>query len=223
MSGRAWRIAKWVSVPLGLAAAVALLLPHLPPEWDPRAPLDLTAAPNMMTGMKLRRARWSPQACFAAFEASRIPVTRVPDRPSEVGCGLENAVRLPTTLRMSPSAPVVTCRVAAAWVLYERNTLLPAGVVGATHLGTHACRNVNRARHGRLSEHATANAIDIAAFRMNDGRELRLARHWEGEDRRLRRFRDGACDWFGAVLGPEYNAAHSDHFHLDMGRARICR
>ncbi len=27
---------------------------------------------------------------------------------------------------------------------------------------------------------------------------------------------DGACDIFGTVLGPDTNAAHHDHFHLDM-------
>ena len=209
-----------------LLAVLVLLgwfgLRQLPPEWDPRAPLDLTAPPNPVTGLKLRWLRMSPQACFAAFEASRIAVTRMPDRPSEVGCELENTVRLPTTLRMTPSVPVVTCRMAAGWVLYERNTLQPAGVTGATHLGAYACRNVNHAQQGRLSQHATANALDIAAFRMADGRELRVARHWES-DALLHQFRDGACRWFGAVLGPEYNAAHADHFHLDMGRARICR
>jgi hypothetical protein len=25
------------------------------------------------------------------------------------------------------------------------------------------------------------------------------------------------------VLGPEYNAAHRDHFHLDRGSFRFCR
>ncbi|WP_240782434.1 extensin family protein [Roseococcus sp. SYP-B2431] len=208
---------------LGLGGLAWYGMRFLPPEWDPRAPLDLTAEPNMVTGLKLRRLRSSPEACFAAFEASRIPVTRVPDRPSEVGCGLENALRLPSALRILPSPPVVTCRVAAAWVLYERHALVPAGVAGVTHLGAQACRNVNRARHGRLSEHATANALDVAGFRMRDGRELRLARHWESENTLLRGLRDGACRWFGTVLGPEYNAAHSDHFHLDMGSARICR
>jgi len=208
---------------LGLAALAWLGLRHLPPEWDPRAPLDLTAAPNAVTGLKLRWVRMSPKACFAAFEASGIAVTRVPDRPSTVGCELENAMRLPTELRMSPSQPVVTCRLAAAWVLFERNTLRPAGVTGISHLGAQACRNVNHARQGRLSQHATANALDVAGFRLRDGRELRLARHWESENALLRGWRDGACRWFGAVLGPDYNAAHTDHFHLDMGRARICR
>jgi hypothetical protein len=213
---------RWLLAPLGLVALAWLGSRWLPPEWDPRAPLDLTAAPNMVTALKLRWLRTSPAACFAAFEASHIAVTRVPDRPSEVGCGLENAVRLPSELRISPSQPVVTCRLAAAWVLYERNTLAPAGVVGLTHLGAQACRNVNRERYGRLSEHATANALDIAAFRLR-GQELRVARDWARDDAPMRVLRDGACRWFGAVLGPDYNTAHADHFHLDMGRARVCR
>ena len=39
----------------------------------------------------------------------------------------------------------------------------------------------------------------------------------------LRDVRDGACDWFDIVLGPDYNAAHADHFHFDRGGGRICR
>ncbi|BCB71988.1 hypothetical protein HME01_26950 [Vreelandella aquamarina] len=39
----------------------------------------------------------------------------------------------------------------------------------------------------------------------------------------LRAARDGACDTFGNVLGPEYNAAHADHFHLGMRGFRLCR
>ncbi|QYU66996.1 extensin family protein [Leptolyngbya sp. 15MV] len=76
------------------------------------------------------------------------------------------------------------------------------------------------------SEHATANAIDIAGFVLRDGRDLTLLRDWPRETEEagfLRAARDGACRWFRAVLGPEYNAAHRDHFHLDMGRWRACR
>jgi len=35
--------------------------------------------------------------------------------------------------------------------------------------------------------------------------------------------RDGACRFFDVVLGPDYNDAHRDHFHLDMGAYRACR
>ena len=39
----------------------------------------------------------------------------------------------------------------------------------------------------------------------------------------LRDVRDGACSVFDSVLGPEYNAAHRDHFHVDRGGYRMCR
>jgi hypothetical protein len=39
----------------------------------------------------------------------------------------------------------------------------------------------------------------------------------------LREVRDGSCRLFTGVLGPDYNAAHHDHFHLDMGSWQMCR
>ena len=39
----------------------------------------------------------------------------------------------------------------------------------------------------------------------------------------LREVRDGACRYFDVVLGPDYNQAHADHFHLDRGGGRACR
>jgi hypothetical protein len=38
----------------------------------------------------------------------------------------------------------------------------------------------------------------------------------EAESVFLHRVHDDACDIFGTVLGPDANAAHHDHFHLDM-------
>jgi hypothetical protein len=133
----------------------------------------------------------------------------------------------------TPAQPIVTCPLAAAWILFERNTLQPAAqkhlqseVVAVRHLGTYACRNVNHATAGRRSQHATANAIDIAGFVLRDGREVRLAQDWTGTDSEaafLRAVRNGACRWFRGVLGPDYNTAHHDHFHFDMGPWRVCR
>ena len=39
----------------------------------------------------------------------------------------------------------------------------------------------------------------------------------------LKRVHAGACDLFSVTLGPEYNAAHKDHFHMDMGPGHACR
>ena len=218
---------------LVLVGAAILALRHLPPEWDPREPLDLRAEPGPMVGVKFWRLAREPEACFAAFAASGRTVVRVPDRPSEVACELEDAVLLPAGIRTTPRDPVVTCRLAAAWAMLERHTLQPAArrhfgteVAGVRHLGTYSCRNVNHAAGGTRSQHATANAIDIAAFVLRDGREVTLARDWGADNAAgafLRQVRGGACRWFSAVLGPEYNAAHADHFHLDMGPRRACR
>jgi hypothetical protein len=224
---------RWFLLLIALAGLAALGLRHLPPEWDPRAPLDLNAAPNLVTGLKLARLRSDPALCRAAFASSGIAVSSVPDRASETGCPITNALRLPGTLRTLPNTPFVTCPMAAAWVLFERNTVQPAAwahlgqaVTGVRHLGTYACRDVNNAASGRRSQHATANAIDIAAFTRAGAPDVVLLRDWDADDaeaRFLRAVRDGACRWFSAVLGPDYNAAHRDHFHLDLGRARVCR
>lgn len=203
-----------------------------PPAWDPRAPLDLREAPNMLGRWKLARMAWQPESCFAAFAASGIDVTRLPDRPSDTGCPLENIVRMEGQIALSPNRPLVTCPLAAAWYLYEQQALQPAAqrilgspVTRIQHLGSYNCRNVYGRAEGRRSQHATANAVDIAGFTLRDGREIRLSRDWDDAGpvgAFLRAARDGACGYFGAVLGPDYNAAHRDHFHLDRGRWSRC-
>jgi hypothetical protein len=221
-----------------LAIALLVILGILayrnrPPEWDPRTPLDLRAEPGLMARIKVARLTREPDACFAALAASEVPLTRVPDRPHTASCAVEHAVVLPSSLHVTPHGPTATCRVAAAWALFERHVLQPAAmrylgtaVIGVRHLGTYNCRNMNGAVTGRRSQHATANAIDIAAFILRDGREIRLDRDWVGDNAEvafLHAVRDGACRWFRVVLGPDYNAAHADHFHFDMGPMAACR
>ncbi|MFC3124786.1 extensin family protein [Pseudoroseomonas globiformis] len=173
-----------------------------------------------------------PELCFAAFEASESTLARLPDRPSDVGCPLKDVVRLEgSSLTLRPARPVATCPLAAAWMLFERHALQPAAkkhfgapVVEVRHLGSYVCRNVYWRSSGRRSEHATANALDIVSFRISGGREIQLQRDWgKGvEGAFLNDVQQGACRFFRAVLGPEYNAAHHDHFHMDRGRWSRC-
>jgi hypothetical protein len=117
--------------------------------------------------------------------------------------------------------------------LWERHVLQPAArtllgseVARIEHFGSYACRNVYGRENARRSQHATADAFDIAGFVLRDGQRIRVLADWSGDDASaafLRTLRDGACTYFDAVLGPEYNAAHRDHFHFDRGAARICR
>jgi hypothetical protein len=131
------------------------------------------------------------------------------------------------------SSFLATCPVAVAFAMFEHQALQPAAqasfgqaVAQVDHLGSFACRNVYGRSEGRLSQHATANALDIAGFRLADGRRISVLKDWPGNSanaRFLRQVRDGACKHFNTVLGPEYNAAHRNHFHLDMGRWSVCR
>jgi hypothetical protein len=217
---------RWLLL-LALAVSFVLGLHYLLSAWDPREPLNLAAPPNAFTRPKRWWLQLYPEACFAAFEVSAIPIAHVPDRPSDIDCEIQDSEHLPSAIRIAPRDPIVTCPVSAAWTLFDQNTLQPvakqtfgAGIAEVRHRGSYACRNVNHAIAGRCSQHATANAIDIAGFVLSGGREARIAKDWTGPGPKAvfqHRVRDGACYWFSAVLSADYNAAHHDHFRLDKG------
>lgn len=55
----------------------------VPAQWNPWAPLDVNAAPNLLTRFKLMRLRDDPQLCDQALSRSGLRVTRQAD--SRVG------------------------------------------------------------------------------------------------------------------------------------------
>ncbi|MGF7163061.1 hypothetical protein FHS85_004719 [Rhodoligotrophos appendicifer] len=205
----------------------------VPPEWNPWAPLDIQAEPNLLTPFKLRKVRGDPGLCRAALLTSDFDFVPAPDRSSDTGCGVSNAVEVTESMLKFNAPFTATCPVAVALAMTERHVILPAAreilgteVTALDHFGTYSCRNINHSASRRRSQHATANAIDIAAFRMADGRMISLTSGWDGDtdaSRFLRRVRDGACRFFKVVLSPDYNAAHRDHFHFDMGPYSTCR
>lgn len=82
---------------------------------------------------------------------------------------------------------------------------------------SYSCRNRNRATTGKRSEHAYGRAIDIAAFRLRDGRTVTVREGWVAAawGPVLHRIHDAGCGPFATVLGPEADAMHVDHLHLD--------
>lgn len=162
---------------------------------------------------------------------SPLRVTEIPDRRYGAFCGGAVGIERSTTRY---SAPVrVTCPMAAALYLWEREVVLPAAVrhfasrvIRIDHAGTYVCRRVSGDAAGRPSEHATANAIDVTGFLLPDGRRVSVLAAWHGDRAErdfLREVRDGGCRLFRAVLSPDYNDAHGDHFHFDMGPYGLCR
>ena len=165
----------------------------------------------------------------------------------EGACGAETVVSVRAAgvnraIKLSPAA-TINCPVARSLAKWLSTAVDPAAVelfgsrVASVRVAaSYACRTRNHIRGARLSEHAKANAIDISAFVLADGRRIdvrpyrRGLRLWPASRnvRFLARVRKAACGPFHTVLGPGADAFHDDHFHLDMakrrqGSAPICR
>lgn len=205
----------------------------LPPQWNPWAPLDVNLAPNLLTRFKLMALRNDPQLCNQALATSGLRTARQADSGASSTCPLTNVLRVQGGEVALSSSFLASCPLAVAFALFERHGLQPAAmavygqkVTRVDHLGSFACRNMYGRESGSRSQHATASALDIAGFRLADGRTVSVLKDWPKDDadaRFLRQARDGACDMFSVVLSPDYNAAHRNHFHLDVGPWWICR
>lgn len=217
----------------GVAAAIWRGWIEVPPQWNPWAPLDVRAEPNLLTPFKLSRLQNDPTLCDQVLASSRLRFSRQADSAASAKCPLQNTLRVQGGEVALSSSFLASCPLAVAYVLFDLHTLQPAAqavfgqrVARIDHLGSFACRNVYNRANSRLSQHASANALDIAGFRLADGQRISVLKDWDdnGEKGRfLKEVRDGACKQFSTVLGPEYNAAHRNHFHVDMGRWQVCR
>lgn len=228
------RVATLLVVGLMSMAALAWYLGWRPPAaWNPWAVLDVRQPPNFLTPYKLARLRENPRLCLQALQTSALRYRPQADSAPTANCPLRNVWRIEAGEARLSSSFLASCPLAVAYALFEKHGLQPAAqrifgqpVVQVEHLGSFACRNVYHRKQGRLSQHASANALDITGFRLKDGQRIVLARDWQkgGEKAAfLREVHDAVCNSFNTVLGPDYNAAHHNHFHLDMGLWQVCR
>jgi hypothetical protein len=205
-----------------------------PDRYDPWAPLDLRVAPDLFFRYKLARLSGDPHACKAALVRAGARFDALPDRSGPGACGWTDAVRLRGTGLAQLARPaIVTCPLAATLVLLDRQVLQPAArqlyastVTRVDHFGSYACRNLYGRAGAPPSRHATAAAIDLSGFVLADGRDVRVARDWNGTGRPgafLHRVHDRACEVAGMVLGPDYNREHHGHFHVEAGGWGYCR
>lgn len=196
-------------------------------------PFDLDRPPNFLTRYHLQLLKREPLRCLAALERAGVAFQAAPAEQRDNGCGYDDAVRLQKSGISYGGGVLLRCPAMLALLSWERHVLAPKAeehfgrkLASAGQLGTYACRTIGGRKGGRLSEHAYANAIDISAFALEGGERISILRDWEdagAKGRFLRDARDGACRVFGVTLSPDYNDAHANHFHLDMGLRRICR
>lgn len=220
-------------------ASVALVLSgcQLLPGGDDRRGERNTRMPPTIDRTGGAAPTLAGQQCLAQLGATGADYTPLPNKFDAPGCTQVNPVSL-TGLQGDASRfgignlGPVTCETAstfAGWVRYgvdrAARAYLGSSLARIETFGSYSCRNV--AGSNRRSAHARAEAIDVAAFVLEDGRRIRLDSGWNGgtsaERQFLRVVRESACKRFGTVLSPDYDAAHADHFHLEVGGGSFCR
>jgi hypothetical protein len=223
---------------LAIIAAVALtLMPGspLPREWNVTKRLYISDPVTLLTPYKLSSAADDEDLCPQVLAAAGVSFEAQPDLVKTAQCGIKSRVVL-RGVGASALAPVETrCAVALRLAMWERHGVQPAakrhlgvGVSKIEHFSSYNCRQIRTTggNGGRMSLHATAEAIDISGFRLSDGRHVTLTRDYFGQPDRaafLVDVRNSACQWFETTLGPEYNSLHHDHFHLQSRGWGTCR
>ena len=205
----------------------------LPSYYNPFTPLKLDDKPGKITQFKLRRL--TPEACTTLLaEANQKQWIQTQTMADSAGdCPLTDVVRVrnfgPVTLS---SSFIASCPLALSSALFIQqqarpltHTIMGSELKRIEHLGSFACRNIYHRPDARRSEHASAEALDISAFQLSDGQRVTVLHGWREDKTQpwLKALLSASCDYYGNGLGPEYNAAHANHFHLGMRGFGLCR
>lgn len=196
----------------------------------PPAPLPATPSPQ------------HDRACLSQLAALSLTAEVLPPINGAGACGVSTPVDVEAVgagrfeVDLIPAA-VVDCSVVGALTQWLEEDVQPAAqahigqwVTGIRVAASYACRGRNNDPNAQLSEHAFGNAIDISAFRFEDGTWLEVQPFSDSADPRaafLSAVRADACGPFTTVLGPGI-AYHDDHLHFDLasrgqsGRGLYC-
>jgi hypothetical protein len=208
------------------------------PSAEPEKPAADKHAPEADRPAEQAAPAPQPSACRLALTETIAIAPSVPDIHGPGDCGGEDLVRLeaivlPDKRRVAlKPAAILRCAMASAIADWIRTDMVPlAASLGSTisdldNFDSFECRGRNRIVGARLSEHGRANALDVRAFKLANGRSISLT------DRTVpRQLREtvlhSACTRFPTVLGPGSDWYHEDHIHLDLmerrGNYRICQ
>ena len=220
------------------AATATTAIASSAPDAEPLTPMAnadpdddfVVAPPEPIEGCEERL-----EAAGVEFSRSRIGVHE--NKSGDFLCGAEQVVRYergPGKIRWRGS-PKVTCGMALALARFETaiqaeaEAHLGARVAKVIHMGTYNCREM-AAYPGWVSEHSYANALDVRAFVLTNGREISVLDGWKGKGKRgqaAKAFLEALGhraydeDHFSVVLTPAFDRLHRNHFHLDLARYRV--
>jgi hypothetical protein len=203
---------------------------------------------SLVTGGCATQPRWEtwPDATLAEANGARMKLlanSRFDAEPLppilQGSCGIPAPVllrgfRTSPQVFFSPPATIARPTVEAldSWV---GSVVQPAAwqILGApvsriVLMGSYNCRTRNSDPFEQLSSHAFGAAVDVAGFITVRGDRVMIKDSWRRPGPAsafLRQVHRGACGGFGVVLGPNTNALHNNHFHLEVTRRRTvyCR
>jgi len=179
-----------------------------------------------------------PSACRLALTDAVAIAPSIPDIHGPGTCGGEDLVRLEAVVlpdrrlvTVNPAA-ILRCAMASAVADWIRADVAPlaaslgSAISGLDNFDSFECRGRNRIVGAQLSEHGRANALDVRALKLANGRSIALT------DRDVpREVRESVlhsvCARFSTVLGPGSDWYHEEHIHLDLaarhGDYKICQ
>lgn len=179
-----------------------------------------------------------PSACRLALTEEIAIAPSIPDVHGPGGCGGTDLVRLeaivlPNKHRVAVTpAATLRCPMASAIADWVRADIVPlAEKLGSEvsvldNFDSFECRGRNRIPGAPLSEHGRANALDVRALKLADGRSISLTDRTVARDVR-ENVLHSVCTRFMTVLGPDSDWYHEDHIHLDLmerrNNYRICQ
>ena len=222
-----------LSVSCGVAAADDAPLPRPRPQvWT--EPQSFAEA----AGANFNSAAVTAASSDCDRRLAAIAVTTLEPRLIGPGaCGGADMVELDTVLLADNSrveikpAPVLRCAMAEQLAVWLRNDAGPrlaalgSALRSVENFDDFECRGRNRVNGAKLSEHGKGNAVDVRAFTLADGHNIRLTDPAVAPDLRVA-LRESACRRFTTVLGPGSDGHHEAHIHLDLAERthgyRIC-
>lgn len=156
----------------------------LSPYAHPRLDTQSKPAPSTWPDAAIQAALLQCIHAVAPIEADLSPTTSI--REGECGTPapiLVNSINAHGKVTFDPPL-LLNCPMVAALHRWLNDAVQPAALEAfrspvARIIGSsYACRTVYNEPHGRLSQHAFANAVDLPIFLLADGRKIDVAQGW---------------------------------------------
>lgn len=218
-----------VMTPAAVSAATRIPLPQ--PRPAALAPAGQEGRQASEAAPAVPETPPAPSVCRLALTDAVAIAPSIPAITGPGACGGDDLVRLEAVVLADRSrvpvkpAAKLRCTMASAiadWIRADITPLaegLGSPISELDNFDSFECRGRNWVAGAKLSEHGRANALDIRAIRLADGRTIALT------DRNVpHELRDtmmkSACRRFMTVLGPGSDGYHEDHIHLDLAERR---